>query len=213
MSEAKGLAVAVLDAEGKEAGQAVLSPDHFGAPVRPDVLHEVVVAYLANRRRGTHSAKTRAEVRGGGRKPWRQKHLGRARAGSIRSPIWVGGGVAHGPKPRDYSVNIPRKKRRLALAMALSARAREGRIRVAEPFIPDPPKTKEMAAWMRRLHLLRPALLVVDRLSEPLQRASRNLPDLTVREARNLNALEVLRHEALVFTRPALEKLGGRHGS
>ena len=124
----------LYSADGKKKGTVDLKPEIFGIEPNTAVMHQVVTAQLGARRAGTHSTKTRAEVRGGGRKPWRQKGLGRARHGSIRSPQWAGGGVAHGPKPRDYSQRTPKKMKRLALRSALSARAADGKIKVVETF-------------------------------------------------------------------------------
>ena len=130
----KKLTAELYSADGTAKGEVELSPEIFGIEPNVDVMHQVVTAQLAAARRGTHSTKTRAEVRGGGRKPWRQKGLGRARHGSIRSPQWAGGGVAHGPKPRDYSQRTPKKMKRLALRSALSDRAASGNIKVVEDF-------------------------------------------------------------------------------
>ena len=136
-------------ADGKQAGEVELNPEIFGIEPNTAVMHQVVSAQLAAARAGTHSTKTRAQVRGGGTKPWRQKGLGRARHGSIRSPQWIGGGVAHGPKPRDYSQRTPKKMKRLALRSALSARAADGRIKVVEDFdVWTEPKTKNAVSLL-----------------------------------------------------------------
>ena len=143
------LTAELYSADGAVKGSIDLNPDIFGIEPNQAVMHQVVTAQLAAARAGTHSTKTRSEVRGGGRKPWRQKGLGRARHGSIRSPQWVGGGVAHGPKPRDYSQRTPKKMKRLALRSALSARAADGQVKVVETFDTwEAPKTKSAIALL-----------------------------------------------------------------
>ena len=156
------LTAPLFSADGAEKGTVELNEAIFGIEPNIPVIHQVVTAQLAGKRRGTHSTKTRAEVRGGGRKPWRQKGLGRARHGSIRSPQWVGGGIAHGPKPRDYSQRTPKKMKRLALHSALSARASESAVKIVEDFSWDAPKTKTAAqllgqiGWIRIRRILGP---------------------------------------------------------
>ena len=148
-------------ADGTRVGEVDLNPDIFGIEPHGAVMHQVVIAQLAAARAGTHSTKTRAEVRGGGRKPWRQKGLGRARHGSIRSPQWAGGGVAHGPKPRDYSQRTPKKMRRLALRSALSTRAAAGQIKVVETFdLWSEPKTKQAVSLLEAMEISGKVLLI-----------------------------------------------------
>ncbi|MBI3292371.1 MAG: 50S ribosomal protein L4 [Elusimicrobia bacterium] len=194
--------------EGDPQGQMSLPPQIFGgARVSVPLLHEVTTAYLANRRAGTASTKTRSEVSGGGHKPWRQKGTGRARQGSIRSPLWRKGGIIFGPKPRSFAIPVPERKRHTALQQALSVRAAEGAIVVVDGVLLPEPKTRHLAQWCARCHLSAGSLLVIDRSSEELKRASRNLATLEVTEVASLNAYSVLRAKRVVFTRPALEHL------
>ena len=159
---AEKLTADLYSADGKSKGNVELNADIFGIEPNTDVMHQVVTAQLAAARAGTHSTKTRSEVRGGGRKPWRQKGLGRARHGSIRSPQWAGGGVAHGPKPRDYSQRTPKKMKRLALRSALSVRAAAGKIKVVETFdVWETPRTKNAISLLESMG--------VEVIAEPLK--------------------------------------------
>lgn len=205
----EGLSAPVLTAAREAVGEVQLSEAVFGRPVRPHLLYEAVKMQLANRRAGTHAAKTRGQVRGGGRKPWRQKGTGRARAGSIRSPIWVGGAAVHGPVPRDYSYRIPSSARRAALATALSARRREGRLMVLDRLEIPSGKTKDFARALETLGVSSALVVVADK-DERLVRASRNLPYAKVIEAAGINVYDVLRYEYLIVTLPALEKIEQR---
>ena len=197
--------VDVLDQSGKKVGDADLDPAVFDVEVNVSVMHQVVVAGLAARRAGTHSTKTRAEVSGGGKKPWRQKGTGRSRHGSTRSPIWVGGGIAHGPKPRDHSMRVPKKMKRLALSSALTSRARDGRITVLDSLSFDEPSTKRALEVLESVGADGLVLLILNAPDEVVEKSFRNLSNVAIRYPGNLGTYEVLAAERLVFTREALE--------
>ena len=194
------------DSAGAQQGEVLLDPAVFGVTPNRDVMHQVVVAHLAGRRSATAHTKTRAEVRGGGRKPWRQKGLGRARHGSIRSPIWVGGGVAHGPSDRNYVQKTPKKMRALALRGALSARASEGAVKVIGRFDWEVPKTRQAAALLREIGADGKALVVVDRSEEVAARSFRNLPQVILGRSGLLNTYDVLWAGTVIFSGLALEQ-------
>jgi large subunit ribosomal protein L4 len=198
--------------DGKEKGEVTLDSAIFGIEPNVHVIHQVVTAQLAGRRRGTHSTKTRAEVRGGGRKPWRQKGLGRARHGSIRSPQWVGGGIAHGPRPRDYSQRTPKKMKRLALNSALSARASESAVKVVEDFSWDTPKTKTAAQLLSQIGVEGKALVVIDRSDVNAKRAFRNIPTVRLAEAGHVTTYDVMWAEDLVFSTSTINSLANPAG-
>jgi large subunit ribosomal protein L4 len=195
----------VVDQTGKVVGEQQLDPAVFAVQVNVPVMHQVVVAGLAAARQGSHSTKTRAEVSGGGRKPWRQKGTGRSRHGSIRSPLWVGGGVAHGPKPRDYDQRVPKKMKRLALRSALTDRAREERIKVVEGLAFDEPKTREAADVLASLGTFGNVLVVLSEPDEVVEKSFRNLPQVKIVYPGNLSTSDVLYADWLLFTRAALE--------
>jgi large subunit ribosomal protein L4 len=197
----------MYDITGKEIGQVNLNSSLFGAKIDHNLLHEVVIAYLARRRSGTASSKRRAEVRGGGRKPWRQKHTGRARAGSIRSPIWVGGGTVFGPHPRDYGYSIPKKVKRQALLAAFSSKAKDKDIVVLDELKLKEAKTRLMVDILNNLRVgLKPLIVIADH-NEEIIRASRNLPGVGISLVQNLNVYTLLNHNKLVITQGALSKL------
>ena len=195
-------------ADGTAKGDVTLDAAVFGIEPNMAVMHQVVTAQLAGARRGTASTKTRAEVRGGGRKPWRQKGLGRARQGSIRAPHWVGGGVAHGPKPRDYSQRTPKKMKRLALRSALSARASEEAVKVVEPIEWAPAKTKQAVALLSAIGAEGKTLLVLNRTDEAAYRAFRNLPNVVIAEPGHVTTYDVLWSDDVVFTTSTLQAVG-----
>jgi large subunit ribosomal protein L4 len=200
------LTAPLFSADGAEQGTVDLDPAIFGIEPNTAVMHQVVTAQLAARRAGTHSTKTRAEVRGGGAKPWRQKGLGRARHGSIRSPQWVGGGVAHGPKPRDYSQRTPKKMRRLALRSALSARAAEGQIKVVETFdIWDTPKTKNAVALLSAMGVTGKVLLIAEDHERVAITSFRNLEHVIASNLGQANTYDVLWADTIVMSRGTLE--------
>jgi large subunit ribosomal protein L4 len=202
---------------GTKAGTAELPDELFGITPNTAVLHQVVTAQLAHRRAGTHATKTRAEVRGGGAKPWRQKGTGRARHGSIRSPQWRGGGIAHGPKPRDYSERTPKKMVRLALRSALSDRAADGRVKVIDAWGIDEPKTKRGIEVLVGLGL-RPSderaprvLLVLDRTEHAAWKSFRNLGErVQIVLPDELNAYDVLVNDWIVFSKATLDSTVAR---
>lgn len=199
--------VSVYNLEGQTVGEIELSDAVFGAPVNDALMHQAVVTYLNNQRQGTASTKTRAEVRGGGRKPWRQKGTGRARHGSIRSPIWVGGGVTFGPKPREFRQAMPKKARRAAMRSALSAKVRDGEIIVLETLALAEPKTKQMAAVLSRLSAERKPLIVLAERDRNVELSTRNLPGAGTTQATDMNVYQVLAHDKLVLTKDAVAKL------
>jgi large subunit ribosomal protein L4 len=196
--------VDVRDQTGKKVGEHELDPAVFDVQANVPLMHQVVTAGLAAQRAGTHSTKTRAEVSGGGKKPWRQKGTGRSRHGSSRSPIWVGGGISHGPKPRDYSRRVPKKMKRLALLGALSDRAREGRIAVLDGLSFESPSTKEALGVLESISAEGLVLLVLAAPDEIVQKSFRNLSNVRVAFSGNLGAHEVLYADWVVFTKDAL---------
>lgn len=200
------LTAELYDADGTRLGEVDLSPDIFGIEPNTGVMHQVVTAQLAAARAGTHSTKTRAEVRGGGRKPWRQKGLGRARHGSIRSPQWAGGGVAHGPKPRDYTQRTPKKMRRLALRSALSVRAAEGQIKVVDTFeVWETPKTKRALALLDAMEVTGKVLLIAEDHERSAIRSFRNIDRAIASTLGQANTYDVLWAETIVMSRGTLE--------
>jgi len=203
----------VLDVGGKKSGSVDLDDAVFGIEPNVAVMHQVVTAQLAARRAGTQSTKTRAEVRGGGAKPWRQKGTGRARQGSIRSPQWRGGGVALGPKPRSYSQRTPKKMIKLALRSALSDRAAEGRVLVVDWAFDDGPKTRTAVAALAALGVEGRALVVLTAEDESAWKSFRNLPRVHVAEARELNAYDILVADWVIFTRATLPVAGAGTGA
>lgn len=198
----------LFTADGTAKGDFELDAEVFGIEPNLSVLHQVVTAQLAAKRSGTASTKTRAEVRGGGRKPWRQKGLGRARHGSIRSPQWVGGGVAHGPKPRDYVQRTPKKMKRLALRSALSARASEAAVKVIEDIDWAAPKTKQAATLLRAIGADGKALVVLGKIDGIAGRSFRNLPDVVLCEPGQLTPYDVLWADQVVFTSHTVGSVG-----
>jgi len=194
--------VAVYNMQGQVVGELELSYQVFGGPVNEAVLHSAVVMQLASRRQGTASTKTRAEVRGGGRKPWRQKGTGRARVGSIRSPVWRTGGVTFGPKHRKYGNNMPKKVRRLALRSALSAKQAEGNLVVVDDLSLPEIKTKEMVKVLDALNAAPKALVVT--ADEKVHKSARNIPGVLPMEARGLNVYDLLNHDKLVISKEAV---------
>lgn len=196
--------VAVYNVQGKQVGDLELADAVFGVPVNEHVMHEVVVAQLANKRRGTHSAKSRGEVRGGGRKPWRQKGTGRARAGTIRSPLWRGGAITFGPTPRDHSITVPKKVRRLAMKSALSAKVAEGNLVILDEISFAKPKTKEMAGVLHALDLKDKVLVISAGDNDNVRLSVRNLAKAKPLSPKNLNVYDILNHSKMVITKDAV---------
>ncbi len=201
--------IAVVNHKNEKVSEVNLPEEIYSVPVRIGLLHEVVRWQMARWRAGTACTKTRGEVRGGGRKPWRQKGTGRARQGSIRAPHWVGGGVVFGPKPRDYSFKLNKKQRRLALKMALSTRAQEGKLLVVEDFGLTRIKTKDFVAFLKGLGV-EDALVVVPERDEIVEKSARNLPTVKVLAVEGLNVYDILDHEYLIIKREALPKIEER---
>lgn len=203
------LTAKVIDGTGKKTGDQALPEAYFSGEPNVSVMHQVVVAQLAGARSGTASTKTRSEVRGGGKKPWRQKGTGRARHGSSRSPIWVGGGAVFGPKPRDYSKRVNKKMRALALRSALTSKAESGNVWVLDGF--SEAKTKAAAACLKTAGIDGRVLIVVnskDSNTEGLHKAFRNLGQSSFSYERSLSTYEVLVADNIVFTTGAIEALG-----
>jgi len=198
--------VTVYDKEGNAVGETELKAEIFEKQINVPVMHQAVRIYLASRRRGTHDAKTRAEVAGGGKKPWRQKGTGRASFGSSRNPVWRKGGVAFGPTPRSHEVSMPKKMRRLALLSALSSKAMDGDIVVVEDLLFEAPKTKEMARVLNNIKAPN-ALVVLEPGNENAVLAARNISGVNTAPPTGLNTYKVLYNEKLVLTRSSLASL------
>ncbi len=199
--------VDIYNVDGKVVGSMDLNENVFGVDVRADVMHEVVVNYLANQRQGTQSTKTRTEVRGGGIKPWRQKGTGRARQGSIRAPQWVGGGVALGPKPRDYRYTLNKKVRRLALKSALTSKVQENEIIVLDSFEAPEIKTKQVANLLKNLNVNEKALIVLPENDKNVVLSARNIKGVDTTYVGAINTYEVLNHTKCIILKDAVTKL------
>ena len=199
----------VLNTDNKKVGEVELNDALFGLEVKKHILHDVVKMQLANRRAGTACTKTRTEVRGGGAKPYRQKGTGRARAGTNNSPLWRGGGVTFGPKPRDYSYKLPKKVRRLGVRMALSARFSEDNMVVLDGFDLADIKTKQFVEIMKKLNIEN-GLIVIPGKNENLEKSSRNVQGYKVIQADGLNVYDILLHRRLVLLQPCLGQLEER---
>jgi len=199
--------VALYNQSGATVGEIELNDSVFGIEPNKHVLFEAVVMQRASLRQGTHKTKNRAEVSGGGRKPWRQKGTGRARHGSIRSPQWRGGGTVFGPVPRSYSYKLPKKVRRLAIKSALSSKVLENNIVVLDNLALEAPKTKEMVKILGNLSVDRKALIVTADVNENITLSARNIPGVTVVTASGINVLDVLNHDKVVITKAAVEKV------
>lgn len=198
--------VEVVDINGTKVSEIALSEQIFGGEVKEHLFYEVVKMQLANRRSGTASTKTKGEVSGGGIKPWKQKGTGRARSGSIRSPLWRHGGTVFGPHPRDYSYKLPRKVMKDALRNALKLRASEGKMMVLDSITLAEPKTKAAVELLKRTNLVN-ALIVIEGENKNLELAVRNLKDFQVQKVVGLNVYDILNYDNLVITRSALEKV------
>ncbi|AAU21763.1 50S ribosomal protein L4 [Bacillus sp. GM2] len=199
--------VALYNQNGSTAGDIELNDSVFGIEPNESVVFDAILMQRASLRQGTHKVKNRSEVRGGGRKPWRQKGTGRARQGSIRSPQWRGGGIVFGPTPRSYAYKLPKKVRRLAIKSALSSKVNDNNLIVLEDLNLDAVKTKEMAAILKGLSIEKKALIVTADANETVELSARNLPGVTVVEANGINVLDVVGHEKLVMTKAAVEKV------
>lgn len=199
--------VALYNVSGQQIGDIELNENVFGVEVNNHVIYEAVKNQLANKRQGTQSAKSRGEVRGGGRKPWRQKGTGRARAGSSRQPNWVGGGVIFAPKPRDYSYSIPKKVKRLAMKSALSSKVNDNEIVVLDELKMETPKTKDMMNILNNLKFNKKALIVMDVKDENIVKSANNIPGVTTTLVNTLNVYDILNHEMFIITKEAVRKV------
>jgi len=199
--------VKVLSMDGKDAGTIELKDEIFGIEPNQNAVHEVVKNYLANRRQGTQSAKTRAEVRGGGRKPFRQKGTGRHRQGSTTDPSQVGGGIAFAPKPRDYSYTIPKKVKRLAMKSALSAKVQDQEIIVLEDLKFDAPKTKEMVATLANVNAAKKALIITADKDENVVKSAANIPGVRTALVNTMNVYEIVNYTSFIVTKEAVKKI------
>ncbi len=193
----------VYNTEKKEVGEIQLNDSIFGVEVSVEAMHQVVLAQLANKRQGTQSAKTRAEVRGGGIKPWRQKGTGRARQGSIRAPQWIHGGIVFAPKPRDYRVSVPKSMRRVAMKSALTSKVQENEMIVLESLSFETPKTKEMVKILNTFETKK-TLIVVAESNENVYKSTRNIQGVAVIPVNNINVYDILKHENLMITKEAV---------
>lgn len=199
----------VYNCKNEQVGEVTLNDDLFGVEVKTHILHDIVRMQLANRRSGNSSTKTRTEVAGSGAKPWKQKGTGRARAGSRRSPIWRGGGIAFGPKPRDYSYKLPKKVRKLGLKMALSTRFSEDQLKVVDSLAMAEIKTKEFLGYMNNLDAKNVLVIIPDH-DENIEKSSRNIPRVKVLPVSGLNVYDILLHEKLILVQNSIEKLEER---
>ncbi len=198
--------ISVVNTEGKEVEKIDLSDKIFGVEINEAIVHKAVVATLANRRQGTQSALTRSEVRGGGRKPWRQKGTGHARQGSIRAPQWTGGGVVFAPKPRDYSKKINKKESRLALFSALTSKVNDKKLIVVDELALDAPKTKEFAKILDNIKANK-ALVITEGESANVVLSARNIPDVKTEAREAINVYDILKYDSLVMTKDAVKTL------
>ena len=196
--------VSVYNMEGTKVGDMDISDAVFGVEVNEHLVHEVVVAQLANRRQGTQSAKTRSEVSGGGRKPWRQKGTGHARQGSIRAPQWTGGGVVFAPKPRDYEIRLNKKEKRAALKSALTSRVNENKIYVIDEIKCEEIKTKTMVALLNGLDVKK-ALIVLKDNDKNVIYSARNIPDVKTAQTNTINVFDILKYDSLIIDKAALK--------
>jgi large subunit ribosomal protein L4 len=192
---------------GEVVGDIELNEDVFGVDVNKNVIHLAIVNQLANKRQGTQSTKTRSEVRGGGAKPWRQKGTGRARQGSIRSPQWVKGGIAFGPKPRSYRYTLPKKVRRLAMKSALSSKVLENDIVVLDNLDFDTIKTKQMISVLDNLKIDSTTLFVLDSKNDVVEKSARNIPGVKTTLVNTLNVYDILKYDKFVITKDAVSKV------
>ena len=196
----------LFNIEAKQVGEIQLNDNIFAAEVNADAMHQVVVALLANKRQGTQSAKTRAEVRGGGIKPWRQKGTGRARQGSIRAPQWIKGGVVFAPKPRDYRMSIPKTMKKVALTSALTSKVNENELVVLENLEFDAPKTKEAVAMLKAFNANK-TLIITAETNENVFKSARNIEGVAVMPVNNINVYDLLKYTKVIMTEAAVRKI------
>jgi len=199
--------VTMMKMDGTEAGNIELKDEIFAIDVNQHAVHAVIVNYLANQRQGTQSAKTRAEVRGGGRKPFRQKGTGRARQGSSNSPNQIGGGIVFAPKPRDYRYTLPKKLRRLAMKSALSSKVQEKEIIVLDGLKLEEPKTKTMVSILKNINAGKKALIITDIKDENLVRSTSNIPGVKATMVGEMNVYDIVNHKSLILTKEAVNRI------
>ena len=198
--------VGLFNKEGKQVGDFQLNEGVFGVEVNQYAMHQVVVALLANKRQGTQSAKTRAEVRGGGIKPWRQKGTGRARQGSIRAPQWIKGGVVFAPKPRDYRMSIPKSMRRVAMLSALTSKVQNDEMVVLDSLTLEAPKTKEIVKMLNAFNAKK-TLIVTAEANETVYKSARNIEGVAVLPVNNINVYDLLKYSKVIMTKDAVSKI------
>ncbi len=198
--------VSVLNMEGSEVGKMKLNDAIFGVEINEHLVHQAVVTQLANNRQGTQKAKTRSEVRGGGRKPWRQKGTGHARQGSIRAPQWTGGGVVFAPTPRDYSKKMNKKEKRIALKSALTSRVEEGKFIVIDELKFDAPKTKEFAQVLKKLEADK-ALVVINDNDTNVVKSAANIPTVKTASTNTINVYDILKYDKVIVTQDAVKTI------
>ena len=199
--------VAVYNIAGAQTGEVELNDNVFGVEVNVPVMHQAVVMQLANQRQGTHATKTRGLVRGGGKKPWKQKGTGRARAGSIRSPLWVGGGTVFGPHPRSHAIAMPRKARRLALKSALSDKVNNGELLVVDAISFEQPKTKAVVKMLADFNAAEQKALIITEGDETVEKSARNIPGVKAIASSGLNVYDLLYHDKVFITKGAVTKI------
>jgi len=209
-AESKDLSIPIYSASGKEVGNFVFSKKIFTVEVNKDILYQAVLMYNSNKRQGNASTKTRGDVSGGGKKPWRQKGTGRARAGSSRSPLWRGGGVIFGPHPRDFHYDIPRKMKRIAFLSSINSKLNENKVIGIDFVSIAEPKTKIFRAILDALKLKGKSLFVVGSIDENIKRATGNLEEVFVKNYKDFSTMDVLACDNLVMSKVALEKLPER---
>ena len=197
----------ILNVSGQKVDEIELDENVFGAEINEHVLYEAVKNYLANQRQGTQSAKTRAEVRGGGRKPWKQKGTGRARAGSTRQPNWVGGGVVFAPKPRDYSYKLPKKMKRVAMKSALTSKATLNELIILDELMLEAPKTKEMISILANLKAGNKPIIITDDMNANAIKSSANIPGVQITYVGRMNVYEILNSNSCIITKEAAKKI------
>ena len=198
--------LSVYDIQKSKVSELEVSDSVFGAPIKEHLIYEVVRVQMASRRRGTASTKGRSDVRGGGRKPWRQKGTGRARVGTIRSPIWRGGGIVFGPKPRDYSYKIPKKAKKAALMSVLSLKVKEDKLLILRDFPMEEIKTKKFQEVLDRFEL-KSVLFVLDKSDPTLEKSSRNIRDIKMMRSEGVNVYDLLRYDKLVMLEPSVKMI------
>ena len=196
----------LFNIEAKQVGEIQLNDNIFAVEVNADAMHQVVVALLANKRQGTQSAKTRAEVRGGGIKPWRQKGTGRARQGSIRAPQWIKGGVVFAPKPRDYRMSIPKSMRRVAMLSALTSKVQNDEMVVLDSLTLEAPKTKEIVKMLNAFNAKK-TLIVTAEANETVYKSARNIEGVAVLPVNNINVYDLLKYSKVIMTKDAVSKI------